>query len=151
MSTPLNTPLFDDNNDVENVQPQIIDPNTQSNNNNNDNINQEFPSTQKNDQLKDTKSSIDNVPDTYPEETKWKFIWKCCGNHVARIMPASRVYCGYWEISPFMPITVVFFVIYCFLIHIIIFVPRQTNIIRISSLIEISIFMLLFTLCKTNL
>ena len=147
MSDPLHTPFIDDKSN-DDMNDQAHTSNIQQNNNDS---NDQMDASNKNIVLNQTTENTNDIESAgsqndiiYPEETKWKYIWPCCRNHVARILPTTQVYCGYWMISPCMPINVCCFVLYALCVHFIIVFPRLSKVSLICSTIEISIFVILF-------
>ena len=61
-----------------------------------------------------------------------------------RTMPASKVYCGYWEATFCMPITVVLLIIAPFFVYLFAIFVNMTASLKVVSLIEILLFMVLF-------
>ena len=125
----LTESILKNKNDPENISeqnilvPSFIDENLESQNN-------------------QTETTNSNQQIVYPEETKWRSIWGCC----VRILPTNRVYYHYWEASPGMPFFVCCLILYAFLVHVIVFVPRLSSSLKISSIVISLVFMTLFFL-----
>ena len=81
----------------------------------------------------------------FPEETKFKGdVNCCCCIQMQRTMPASKVYCGYWEATFCMPISVILLILGPFIVFLCVSFVNMTALIKVISLIEILLFMTLF-------